>query len=354
MKDAIPHKKILVAPLNWGLGHATRCIPLIYALIDNGFSPILGGDGQSLELLKKQFPGIPYYQLPTTKVTYSKKGAFLKYKLMSQAPKFIKGMAQERDEVQKIHQKEHLCGIISDNRFGIRLDEVPSIYITHQLKVLSGRTSFLSTSLHQSIISKFDQCWVPDYPVKGLAGELSEQTDALDNIKYIGPLSRFVKNTSEKKWDLVFVLSGPEPQRGYFEDTIMDQLASFSGSSLVIQGIIEEKQRKDKIGNITRINFMLQDELRDAIEAGKLIISRSGYSSVMDLEKIEAKAFFVPTPGQFEQEYLATYLEKKGIAGFSTQISFGLSKVLAGNGYVGFKHKKTPNKLDKSLFDVFL
>lgn len=339
--------------MNWGLGHATRCIPIINALIEQGFSPLLAGDGDSLLLLIKEFPNLPFYKLPPSEVAYSKKGSLLKYKLLSQAPKLLKAMTLEKKVLKEIHQKENLSGIISDNRFATRLEEVPSVYITHQLKVLSGKTSSVSTALHQKIIDKFDQCWIPDYALEGLAGELSQSKKSLKHVKYIGPLSRFTKNPHEKKWDLVIVLSGPEPQRAYFEDKIMNQLASFSGNSLVIQGIVEPEQKQEKIGNTTRVNFMLYEELRDAIEAGRLIVSRSGYSSIMDLEALEAKAFFIPTPGQFEQEYLAMDLEKKGIAGFSDQASFDLNSMLNGKEYAGFRHKKTSNNEYSSLFDVF-
>jgi len=352
--DSKPHKKILVAPLNWGLGHATRCIPIIEALQKHGFEPILAGDGNSLELLKKEFPELLFYELPSTSVEYAKKGVFLKYKLLSQAPKIIKAIALERAKVKEIHQMENLSGIISDNRFGLRLDEVPSVYITHQLKVLSGATSFISTTLHQQLISKFDQCWVPDYSTNELSGELSESSDKTGFVKYIGPLSRFTRKVLAKKWDLVAILSGPEPQRQYLEEKLVNELASFPGKSLVVQGIVEEEQKVQRLGKVTRVNYMLQNELRDAIEAGKLIISRSGYSSIMDLDKLEAAAFFIPTPGQFEQEYLAAYLEKKGLAAYSDQASFDLNKVLTGKEYGGFKHKKTANiNFNKSLFDVF-
>lgn len=342
-----------MAPLNWGLGHATRCIPLISALSCHGFSPILGGDGRSLELLKKEFPNLPFYELPDTAVTYSKKGRLLKYKLLSQAPKMIQGMRREMNRVKEIHQLENLSGIISDNRFATRLEEVPSVYMTHQLNVLSGNTSFLTTSLHQKIIEKFDQCWVPDYEKEGLSGELSSRKDVAESIKYIGPLSRFKRNPSPKKWDLVIVLSGPEPQRKYLEEKLMRQLTSYKGKTLVIQGLVEETQKAEQIGHITKFNFMLHEELRDVIEAGKLIISRSGYSSIMDLENLEAKAFFIPTPGQFEQEYLAQYMAKRNIAGYAEQGSFDLTQALSEKEYQGFKHKKTSNNDLSALFDVF-
>ena len=343
-----------MAPLNWGLGHATRCIPIIKALQEHGFVPILAGDGNSLNLLRKEFPLLSYYELPSTSVEYTKHKSLLKYKLLAQAPKFLKAMALEKERIQEIHQAEILSGIISDNRFGVRSKDVPSMYITHQLKVLSGKTSFLSTTLHQQLIMKFNQCWVPDYRSDGLAGELSKPKDRVESIKYIGPLSRFKRNPLEKKWDIVAVLSGPEPQRSLLEEKVLNNLALFSGKSIIIQGLMNDKQTQRQIGNTTITNFMLHKELRDTIEAGKLILSRSGYSSIMDLEALEARAFFIPTPGQYEQEYLAAHLQELGIANYSNQNTFNLDKLEKVNDYTGFKHKKTSNKdFYKSLFDVF-
>ncbi|MDN3641376.1 glycosyltransferase [Lutimonas halocynthiae] len=354
MIDFNPHKKILVAPLNWGLGHAARCIPIIDALQKNGFEPILAGDGMSLSLLRKEYPSLAFYELPSTSVEYAKNGSFLKYKLLSQAPKLIKTIAQEKARVAEIHQKENLAGIISDNRFGLRSEKVPSVYITHQLKVLSGSTSIISTTLHQQLISKFDQCWVPDYSTNELAGDMSKSADKTGFVKYIGPLSRFEKKQMKKKWDLLAVLSGPEPQRSLLEKKLLDKLKLFSGKSLIIRGIIEDKQNSRCIGNMTLVNFMLQNELRDSIESSRLIVSRSGYSNIMDLDALGAKTFFIPTPGQFEQEYLARHFQSRGISDYAEQHLFDVDKLHDGSEYKGFGHKKTPNKdFDKSLFDVF-
>lgn len=355
MIDSKLHKKVLVAPLNWGLGHASRCIPIIEALSKFGFSPLLAGDGDSLELLKKEFPKLPYYELPSTKVTYPLKRSHLKIKLLAQAPKFVRAMGLEKEKVKEIHQNENLCGIISDNRFGVRSNEIPSVYISHQLKVLSGSTSVFSTSLHQKLIKKFDQCWVPDYESDRLAGDLSGINKDAESIKYIGPLSRFKRNPLKKQWDIVAVLSGPEPQRSLLEDKLKLQLASFAGRSLIVQGLLSEQQIVHKYGNTTLVNFMLSNELRDSIESGRMIISRSGYSSIMDLEALESKAFFIPTPGQFEQEYLAKYLENQKRVNFSSQSDFDLEKLFQCENYLGFEPKKTSNNsLTKSLFDVFL
>lgn len=365
MNHTRKHKKILIAPLNWGLGHASRCIPIIQALIDDGFEPILSGDGASLELLKQEFPELVSYELPSTEVSYSENGNLLRFKLLMQVPKLLNAVAQERKVIEDIHKKEGLSGIISDNRFGVRLDEIPSIYITHQLNVLSGRTSALSTRLHHQVIQKFHECWVPDFETNELAGALSsyrqeparkfhENKKANTLIKYVGPLSRFSAHPQQKKWSILAILSGPEPQRKLLENKLLHELKSHAGKSMIIQGLVGPKQKSVIHGKTTLVNYLLANELRDVIEQSDLILSRSGYSSIMDLYTLQARAFFIPTPGQFEQEYLATHHKESGNATFCKQSEFQLSRLFDTEGFEGFKHKKTPNKqLQRSLFGVF-
>lgn len=348
------HKKILVAPLNWGLGHATRCIPIIKALIQSDFQPILAGDGASLKLLRQEFPKLTYYELPSTEIVYAEKGAFLKYKLLYQAPKLMRAVHLEQKRTQEIHRLEKLNGIISDNRFGVRSDDIPSVYITHQLQVLSGATTLLSSRYHRQIIAKFTECWVPDFESNGLAGRLSTSGKIKSTIKYLGPLSRFIPKQQHKIWDVVAILSGPEPQRSILEAKIRKELSAYSGKILLVQGNVESKQKFKTEGNITIVNFMLHNELRDAIEQGELILSRSGYSSVMDLYVLGSKVYFIPTPGQFEQEYLAEHMKQEGYADFSEQASFQSTKLLSMKNYEGFSQKKTSKiNLDQSIFDVF-
>jgi uncharacterized protein (TIGR00661 family) len=349
------HKKILVAPLNWGLGHAARCIPLIRSLLNHNFEPVLAGDGPPLELLKKEFPQLKYYELPPYSVQYAKKGSVLKYKLLLQTPKILSAVSKERKLVEQIIEKEDLKGIISDNRFGVRSDKIPSIYLTHQLKVLSGSTSFLSTKLHQNFISKFDECWIPDFEKKdSLAGELSQTDKVPTKIRYIGPLSRFSTKTTKKDIDLFVVLSGPEPQRSMLESQLTENLKMFKGQCLMVKGEVEETQRVVQEGNLKVVNFMLTGELEDTFHRSRLVICRSGYSSIMDLEALNAKAFFVPTPGQYEQQYLAKRMKKKGIANFVQQDKFSLEALNMIEEYSGFGQKKTSkSSFQASLFDVF-
>ncbi len=361
------NKKILVAPLNWGLGHATRCIPIINALINKGFQPIVASDGDALQLLQLEFPELKYYELPSYNIQYTKNGNLLKYSMIFNSGNVVKAVKKEKEIVEEIVKKENIIGIISDNRFGVRSKKVPSVYITHQINVLSGNTTFLSSKIHQNIIAKFDYCWIADYKEEdNLAGKLSHSLNNKLNVKYIGPLSRFDKNitskeeiTKIKKYDVMVLLSGPEPQRGLLEIKLLNAFKTFSKKVLFVRGIISEKEKPTKAisikkENIEVVNFMFQDELKQAILESKIIISRSGYSTIMDLNKLGAKAFFIPTPGQFEQEYLANYLNGKNIAPFSKQKDFNLKMLENIQNYVGFAHKKTSKAIeDQFPFDVF-
>ena len=148
-------KRILVAPLNWGLGHATRCIPLIKGLIQHNFEPILASDGDALKLLQLEFPNLESIELPSYNITYATKRQNFKLKLIKDSPHLIKTLKKEKKITRDLSSTKHIQGIISDNRFGVRSTQVPSVFITHQLKVFSGSTTWLSTALHQNIIEKF-------------------------------------------------------------------------------------------------------------------------------------------------------------------------------------------------------
>ena len=347
------NKKIIVAPLNWGLGHSTRCIPIINALIEEGFTPIIASDGAALKLLQKEFPELKSYRLPSYNIKYTKKGTRLKYRMLYDSLRIIKSAKREKSIIEKIVNKEGVIGIISDNRFGVRCKNVPSIYMTHQMNVFSGNTTFLTTLLHQKVISKFDGCWIPDYnDDSSLAGILSDVNSSNIDIKYIGALSRFTYREVPKKLNLLILLSGPEPQRTILEKIIFDELKEYDKKVLIVRGIISDKQEITRIKNIKIINYMLKEELENSINESEFILARSGYSTIMDLEKLKAKAFFIPTPGQFEQEYLAKHLEQKKIAPYSNQQDFKINMLEKINDYSGFKIKHKSYRVDfKTLFN---
>lgn len=346
-------KKILVAPLNWGLGHATRCIPIINALLKLNYTPIIASDGVALALLKKEFPELTFDELPPYNVTYAKKASLFKWKLLIDSPKLLHAINEERKATKVLLEKHNIDGIISDNRLGVSSKKVPSVFITHQLNVLSGSTTWLSTKIHQNIIKKFDVCWVPDNEfTPNLSGKLGHTNDTSLPIKYLGPLSRFEKTDSTPIYDLMILLSGPEPQRTLLEDKLLLELQQFKGKVLFIKGIIETEEIITVKNNITIYNFMQSNALEHAINSSSIILSRSGYTTVMDLAKIGKKAFFIPTPGQFEQEYLATMLDELKLVPTCSQNDFKIELLNKVNNYKGLNIEPfQPNF--KLLFGLF-
>lgn len=353
MHEIKNRKKILVAPLNWGLGHATRCIPIIKALLDNEFEPIIAGDGAALAFLQKEFPQLKYYSLPSYRIEYSKRNT-QKYLLLLNTPHVIRALLKEKKEVEKIHKKEGLSGIISDNRFGVRNSKIPSIYITHQLNVLSGNTTFFTTLLHQKIISRFDECWVPDFIGQPkLSGDLSTHNNNNLKIRYIGAISRFKKKPSRKKYDLLILLSGPEPQRTILEDKLLLELNSFDQKVLFIRGILGEHKKEIFSNKVTVVNYMLTEDLEKALNDSELVLARSGYSTILDLAKLGKSAFFIPTPGQYEQEYLSNRMKELQIAPFENQDAFRLEMLERTEKYNGFTYLNNDHNLPVDLFKLF-
>lgn len=350
-------KRILVAPLNWGLGHATRCIPIINALLAHNFEVFIASDGVALALLKKEFPQLPCFELSSYKIKYAEKGKNFKIKMIWDSPKVLKAMAKEKKEVKKLVKEHRINGIISDNRLGVYSKKIPCVFITHQLNVLSGNTTWFSSKMHQGIIKKFAECWVPDVKDKpNLTGKLGHLKKSKLKIRYLGPLSRFEKSTEEHTYDLMVLLSGPEPQRTLLEEKLITELESYSGQVLFVKGKIEPEQSKTEINypncTIHLVNFMQSKELESAINSSKLILSRSGYTTVMDLAKLEKKAFFIPTPGQYEQVYLAKRLEKQGSVPFATQKEFSLQELNRVNNYAGLANFDSTIDFS-SLFKAF-
>lgn len=346
-------KNILVAPLNWGLGHATRCIPIIKALQSNNFQPIIASDGVALELLQKEFPDLEHITFPSYQIEYPKKGKYFKLKMLANSPKMLRAIYQERRLVQKIVRTHNIEGIISDNRLGVRSSKVPSVFITHQLNVLTGTTTWLSTKIHLWIIQQFNQCWVPDYATTpNLSGKLGHLEIAPKNVVYIGPLSRLQKRKATIVYDWMVILSGPEPQRTLLEEKLIQELQTFTGKILFVKGKMEPQQTISESGPFVFYNYMNSEELEIAFNTSRYILCRSGYTTIMDLAFLGKKAFLIPTPGQYEQEYLAKKLKHDGSAPSCKQDKFKISKLEKIELYKGFTTNSSWIKW-KDLFQLF-
>ena len=315
-------RRILISPLDWGLGHASRIIPIIDRYIEQGDNVIIAGSGMSLNLLQKQFPHLQSIEIPSFKMKYSA-GNSQVWAVAKAFPRLIYYSIKEHNVLKRIVKEENIDFIISDNRFGLFHKTVPSAYITHQLLIkLPKGWAWLEpfvAFMHRCIINRFTECWVPDFEdmSNSLAGELSHPNKKPRNVRYIGILSRFSKRCTPYGRASITpnlalaILSGTEPQRTMLEKELLTSLQDDPHENIIlIQGKVEAEQKVSKAGKVTVYNYMNTEELQEYILKADKIICRSGYSSIMDLHALGKlkNATLIPTPGQTEQEYLAEYI----------------------------------------------
>ena len=312
--------------MNWGLGHASRCVPLVQRLLNEGHEVILGGDGESLTLLRKHFPKLRYTYLAPLNLRYSK-GQRQVWAMIKAMPRLLKWAIQDHLMLKALLREEHIDQVISDNRFGLYNKQTECVYVTHQLHIMLPNgwrwAEGIASRMHARVYARYNKVWVPDYedPQQSLAGELSHNGA---KVEYIGPLSRFEISKYRdleisKQYDIVAVLSGLEPHRTLLENEIIARYTSnpltpnpLIPSVLIVQGLMQRPNTRIKRGNLTIVPYMGDNELVSVLLGANHIIARSGYSTIMDLEALERmdKAELIPTPGQPEQEYMATLHNK--------------------------------------------
>lgn len=310
--------KVLVCPLNWGLGHATRCIPLVRELVEQGHEVVIATDGFPLQLLRTEFPELRFIHFPSYSIRYSKKSSQV-WAMTKSIPVIVSGILKEHFFLKKILCNENFDRVISDNRFGLWNRKTRTTYITHQLMVKMPRmlafVEPLIWALHRCFIYKYDECLIPDNEgVENLSGDLSHHYPLPRNARFIGILSRFdqYKNAEpDNKYAAVAIISGVEPQRTLFEEMVVKQFANSEKPTLIVMGKPATENSTRTEGNITFVSHIATYELAKILKGTEKIICRSGYSTIMDLATLRCmhKAQFVPTPGQTEQEYLAKYHE---------------------------------------------
>ncbi len=324
------NRRILLAPLDWGLGHATRCIPIVRSLQENGHEVVLAADGAAAVLLSSEFPGIGIKALKGYGIRYSK-NASLFGSMLQQLPGILKSIRYEQQWLGELLLKEQFHVIISDNRPGFYSKQVPSVYITHQLLINSGKGKWLNRllqKLHSRYMKNFDAVWVPDLEGKeNLAGELAHPSKPIVQPVYLGLLSRMQATAGETKFDLMILLSGPEPQRTILEEKLIDQLSTFTKTVLLVRGLPQKNSSTLQLpSHITVHNHLPAASLQEAMCSSQLIICRSGYTTLMDLIRLKKKAVLIPTPGQPEQEYLAAYMQQQQLFPFLTQADVSIQK----------------------------
>ncbi len=297
-----PH--ILVVPLDWGLGHATRCIPLIRQLIGKDCEVLLAAEGKTANLLRTEFPQLIMLPLKGYNINYGRTAWQSMGKILLQIPKIIDTIEEENKWLEQMIEQHQIHAVISDNRYGLYNHNIYSVIITHQLLIKTSLGKIpdeLLQSLHYQYINEFNECWVPDAENEpNLAGDLSHPVKKPSiPVTYIGPQSRFepTNNFIESK-HLLVILSGPEPQRSILENDLLDQLTNYTEPVLFIRGLPGTTDLPGVSSNITITNHLPTAQLEEAIRTSEFIISRCGYSTIMDLIIMQKKAILIPTPGQ--------------------------------------------------------
>lgn len=344
-------KRILVAPLDWGLGHATRCIPLIRELQKQNAEVIIGSNGKPLKILQQEFPELESCVIDGYDIRYRRSGSFA-MAIIPQIPKLINSGFAEHKKLKQLVKDLKLNGVISDNRFGLFNNDVPCVFMTHQVGIImppvfKWAEKFIY-KLNYRIMNKYDFCWVPDYEgTENLSGILSHKYLMPLQTSFIGPLSRFKKlKELEMKNDLLVILSGPEPQRTVLEEKLLHQLRDINLQTLIVRGTPGNETELKTPSHIKSVSHLNADELNRAMIQSKYVVSRSGYSTIMDLAATGKKAVLIPTPGQTEQEYLGEYFDKKNIFYSASQTSFTLEKALEKiENYTGLQLKESNNIL---------
>lgn len=307
--------RVLISPLDWGLGHATRIITIVKILEKYDVTVLIAAEGAAASLLQTEFPQLQILPLRGYRVQYSRKKNFFFWKLFRQLPGILASIKRENDWLKEVVETHKIDAVISDNRFGLYHSAIPSVYITHQLFIETGKNFMnkLAQKIHYKYINRFAECWVPDFE-KGItvAGKLShpEKLPAVPVI-YIGPLSRFKKGDQPVSDKLLIILSGPEPQRSIWEKDLLEQLKNSDRHIILVRGLPGSTEELTCTKTLEIYNHLPAAQLNKLIVEAEWVICRSGYSTVMDLIALEKKAIMVPTPGQAEQEYLAAYLTKQ-------------------------------------------
>ena len=345
-------KRILVAPLDWGIGHATRCIPIINHLLEHNFEVVIAADKRPLHLLSGEFPKLEIIRLEGYNITYPTVLP-MSISMALQIPKILMNIKKENNLLKDIIKDYSIDGVISDNRYGLYNNSIPCVFMTHQLNIQSPFLNSYIQKINYRYISRYNECWILDDKEINLAGALSSPIVMPKKSKYIGVQSRFNKKSRNIKYQFLAIVSGPESQRKILENGLIKVLKKRNEKSLIVLGKPEINEERE-IGSLTIKSHLNAEDLNHAIIESELIICRPGYSTIMDLVKLEKNAFFIPTPGQTEQEYLANYFFKKGMIYMQKQNDFsfeiGIEKCKEFSGFS--KVKTTPTNWNE-LFSLF-
>ncbi|MFH1119436.1 MAG: glycosyltransferase [Bacteroidota bacterium] len=359
--QAATHYRIMICPLDWGLGHATRCIPLIRELQDAGACVVIAADGPQLKLLRTEFPEAEWIVFGGYRVRYGKK-TDAACRILIDTPRLFYMILKEHFKLKSLIKEHRIDGVISDNRYGLWNRNIRTVFITHQLNIIAPpRLKFTEPFLRAAtrfFAGRFDECWIPDSENEdNLSGKLSHGFSIPENTFFVGLLSRFdrqVKGNTNLKYDVIAIVSGPEPQRSIFAGKLSEKLPSANKKCLIILGIPGETTISNLRENLDTANHLTSDQLYDILMTKPVVISRAGYSTLMDIAFTGNKAILIATPGQTEQEYLASSLREKGRYYSSRQDDLRLDEAIRILEDSGSTTPLTPSVLYPAFISRFL
>src|SRR5690554_15997 len=344
------NKVVLIGVLNWGMGHASRSVPVIEAVLRYGADVVIASMGASKTFLEQRFPHVNVLEIPDREISYGKSGAAI-------------GLLKRSFQQQKINKDQYawltqnaedlgITHIISDNLYGFNNPTIPSAIITHQVGIVSPFFKSRFDKYMASWLSKFNEVWIPDEPGEfSLAGKMLANAFYDGKLFYLGHISRFRKMpAAEKDIDYLAILSGPEPQRTFLENKIAKKLNKLPGRHVIVRGRIDS----DTIPTSDKIeyySFLHEKRLENFISCCKVVICRSGYTSILDMVQMDAKACFIPTPQQPEQKYLAKRMKQKGWFHAVSQKDFGIKDLQKAAEQSTFQPSDFREKMDGVIYN---
>jgi hypothetical protein len=355
---------ILICPLEWGLGHAGRMVPLAKKLQEYDNRIFIGAGREHQLLFRNELSDITYIDFQGFKPDYSR---FLPQyvALLLKTPVLVFHIISEHSRLKKIIKENKIDIVISDNRFGLWNRKIKTVYVTHQLRIpFPGKLKvfeWIGIWIHRFFIKKYSLCFIPDLPgEQNISGRLAHDVDLPENVRFIGILSRFtyhVPSPGEKKIHFphnTLILSGPEPQRGILRKKLIEILKDKEPPTVILEGKPDTFPGKKHTGNIISYNHLSSGEMEEMIKGSNCVLARSGYTVVMELISLNRSALLIPTPGQTEQEYLAEYMSSKGWFTFVPQKSLDHGLALTAGKPVNFVELLTESRilLEKALDEL--
>lgn len=355
--------RIFYKVLSWGIGHATRSLPIIRRLVGLRHDVIVSSSGRALQLLKLELGNsCSFLEIPDINSSFLRDYHYvlLLPKAMTEIPKFFRSIRWEHEIAEKVVHEFRVDLVLTDNCYGAYSDKIPCYFLAHHLKPFWFWKSQFFQQTNEKMISvflnRFDKILVPDYPGSPLSGLLSRNFKYIDErkVRYVGILSDYQRRHLQKDIDYLILISGHEPQRTSFQNILMKQLKDLSGKVVVCLGTPDKLGKYYSEGGLEVYGFLAKRERDNLMNRARFIISRPGYSTLMDIFETGLRSgLFIPTPNHTEQEYLAEIHQRSGnlwaVKQKRINLKDNVEKARELSFFKGFQPPRTQHTVDNIL-----